>query len=123
MPPSQHSKLAAELRQGLRLHKSRADCFAAASMAAVQAKSVRLADIAAQLPGEARADSKFRRLQNFFLRLRPDYEAVARFILGLLQLILEQKPLIVAMDRTTWEARDNDLEKIRRNETFQIPFT
>jgi hypothetical protein len=78
-------------------------------MAAVQAQSVRLADIAAQLPGEARADSKFRRLQNFFLRLRPDYEAVARFILGLLSLILGRKPLVVAMDRTNWESRDNDV--------------
>jgi hypothetical protein len=32
--------------------------------------------------------------------LRPDCEAVARFILGLPSLILEQKPLVIAMDRT-----------------------
>jgi hypothetical protein len=109
MLPNHHGKLAEALRQGLRLNKARADCFASAAMAVVQAQSVRLADIAAHLPGEARGDSKFRRLQNFFLRLRPDYELVARFILGLLGAVLGQKPLVIAMDRTNWEARDNNV--------------
>jgi hypothetical protein len=91
------------------LNKARADGFAAAAIAAVQTQSVRLADIATHLPGEARAESKFRRMQNFFRRLRPDYEAVARFILGLLHALLGNKPLIIAMDRTNWEARNNDV--------------
>lgn len=109
MLPTAHGNLANELRQGLHLNKARADCFAAAAIAAVQAQSVRLADIATHLHGEARAASKFRRLQNFFLRLRPDYELVARFVMGLLSSILGQKPLVIAMDRTNWEARDNDV--------------
>lgn len=109
MPPTPHAKLALELRQGLRRNKARADCFAAAAITAVQTKSVRLADIAAHLPGEARNESKFRRMQNFFLRLRPDYEAVARFVLGLLAAIIGRKPLVVAMDRTGGEARDHDV--------------
>ncbi len=100
MLPTKHGKLADELRQGLRLNKARADCFAAAAIAAVQTQSVRLADIVVHLPGEARTESKFRRLQNFFLLLRPDYEIIARFIMGLLSSILGQKPLVVAMDRT-----------------------
>ncbi len=50
MLPTQHGKLVNELRQGLRLNKARADCFAAAAIAAVQTQSVRLADIVVHLP-------------------------------------------------------------------------
>ena len=67
MPPSTHSKLAEQLRQGLHINKARADCFAAAALSAIEAKSVLLADIAAHLPGQAKIKSKIRRLQNFFL--------------------------------------------------------
>jgi hypothetical protein len=109
MPPAAHAKLAAQLRQGLHLHKSRADCFAAAALSAINAKSVLLADIAAHLPGEAKAESKFRRIQNFFRELLPDYHAVACFILGILRHVLGDKPLVIAMDRTNWEARENDV--------------
>jgi hypothetical protein len=91
------------------MNKSRAECFSAAALSAIEAKSVLLADIAAHLPGDAKRESKYRRMQNFFRELRPDYAALARFILGIMRAVLGDKPLVLALDRTNWEKRQNDV--------------
>jgi len=109
MPPSTHCKLAEQLRQGLHINKARADCFAAAALSAIGTKSVLLSAIVAHLPGQAKIESKIRRLQNFFLKLIVDYNAVARFILGILSDVLGDKPLVLALDRTNWKARGNNV--------------
>ena len=109
MFPQHHRKLADLLRQALQMNKARADCFAASALAAIDAGSVKLADIAAHLPGTARPDSKFRRLQDFFVEVRPDFNALARFLMGMLKPVAGEQPLVLAIDRTNWEARGNDV--------------
>lgn len=109
MFPHYHRKLAERLRQDLRMNKARADCFAACALAAITAKSVRLSEMAARIPGSALTESKFRRLQYFFADVRPDYNALAKFIVHMLRDVIGEAPLTLAMDRTNWEARDNDV--------------
>jgi len=109
MFPRYHRRLADLLRQALGLNKARADCFAACSLTAVENRTVSLSCIAAHLPGSALPESKFRRLQDFFNEIRPDFNALARFLMGLVHQILGGKPLILAMDRTHWKARGNNV--------------
>jgi len=109
MPPTSHAKLVDLLCQDFRIHESRAECFAAAVLCAVESKSVLLADMVAHLPGEAKPGCKFRRFQNFFGKFNPDYADIARFVLGVLRPVIAEKPLVLALDRTNWEARENDV--------------
>ena len=109
MFPHYHRKLSALVCQALDLHKSRADCFAACALTAVEDKTVKLSSIAAHLPGSALLESKYRRVQDFFCEFSPDYNALAQFLVGMLKEVLGDKPLLLAIDRTNWEARKNDV--------------
>ena len=112
MPPTSHAKLVGLLSQDLHFRKSRTECFAAAVLCAVENKSVLLADMVAHLPGEAKPGCKFRRFQNFFGKFNPDYADIARFVLGVLRPVIAEKPLVLALDRTNWEARENDVNPL-----------
>jgi hypothetical protein len=109
MFPRYHRKLSTLVRQALGLHLSRADCFAACALAAVEDRTVKLSSLAARLPGSALLESKYRRVQDFFCEFTPDYNTLAQFLVGMLDEVLGDKPLILAMDRTNWEARKNDV--------------
>jgi len=109
MLPSQHRTLTEALRQGLSLNLARAKCFAACAIGIIETKSSRLSDLAPYLPTQALPDSKFRRLQLFFGQLDLDYNALAQFLLGMLKDVIGDEPLILAIDRTNWEARKNDV--------------
>jgi hypothetical protein len=109
MFPRYQRKLADCLCQALHLNKSRADCFSAAALAAIESKSVLLSEIAARLPGAALPESKFRRLQYFFAEVRFDYNALTRFLMVLMKDVLGSDPVVLAMDRTNWEARGNNV--------------
>ena len=104
-----YRKLADLLCQALGLHKSRAECFAACALTAVEGQSVKLSSMAARLPGQALPESKFRRLQDFFCEFKPDYNVLACILMGLVKAVLGDAPLILAIDRTNWEARQNDV--------------
>ena len=91
------------------MNKARAECFAVAVLSAIEAKSVLLTQIASHLPGQAKFKSKIRRLQNFFLQLTINYTAVAIFILGILRNVIGSEQIILAIDRTNWKARENNV--------------
>ena len=109
MLPKQQSKLVEALCQGLSMNRARAKCFAACAIGAIETKSVGLANLAPYLPTRAKPESKFRRLQLFFGKFKPDYNALAQFIMGMLKDVTGDKPVILAIDRTNWEARKNDV--------------
>jgi len=109
MFPRYHRKLADLLCQAMDWHKSRADCFSACALTAVEGQTVKLSSLAARLPGSALLASKYRRAQDFFCEFTPDYNALAQFLMGMLKEVLGDKPLILAIDRTNWEARQNDV--------------
>lgn len=85
-------------------HRSRCECFAQIVCAAIATRSVKLDDLATQIPGKAKFASKTRRLQSFFLDFVLDYNAIARLLAALLEPLLGPKWLL-AVDRTNWMRR------------------
>jgi hypothetical protein len=95
-------------RENLGLHKSRAEVFAALILTVIQTKSVLVSSIVAKLPGKARRNSKYRRVQNFYREVKIDYNAVAVFIVKLLSPVLADK-WTLSVDRTNWTSRGNEV--------------
>ena len=104
MFPKAFRKVSATLKEGLSLNKARADCLSAFIITAVEAKSILLDDTVKRLPGSAKGKSKFRRLQDFFCEVRPDYSSVALMIMGFVARLTD-KSLVLSMDRTGWKTR------------------
>lgn len=104
MFPKSFERLTAALVVALEMNKSRAKCFAAIILTAIEGKSVLLADVAKRLPGAALDKSKFHRLQDFYREVRPDFSALARMIMGYLD-IAAGHSLVLALDRTGWQMR------------------
>ena len=108
MFPKCVGRLADVLAVALHLNKARAECLAGIVIGAAESKSVLLAELATRLPGNATTTSKFRRLQDFFLEVLLDFNAVAALLMGFVGK-LTNEPVTLAMDRTNWEARGNDV--------------
>ena len=87
---------------------SRAQVFAAIICTAINAKSVLLSAIVARLPGAAKRKSKFRRVQDFYTEVQLDYNAVALFIVLLLDKLLPVK-WTLSIDRTNWTVRQAEV--------------
>jgi hypothetical protein len=91
------------------MNLARAKSFAACVIGAIETHSVLLSTLAPYLPTDALPESKFRRLQMFFGQLVLDYNVLAQFLSGMVKEVLGDKPLVLAIDRTNWEARKNDV--------------
>ncbi len=108
MFPKCVERLADILAVGLRLNKARAQCLAGIVIGAAESKSVLLSELATRIPGNATTTSKFRRLQDFFYEVLLDFNAVAALLMGFVGK-LTNEPLTLALDRTNWETRGNDV--------------
>jgi len=108
MFPKCVGRLSDMLAEALRLNKARAKCLAGIVIGAAESKSVLLSVLASRLPGNATTTSKFRRLQDFFCEVRLDCNCVAALVMGFVGR-LNNKPLTLALDRTNWEARGNEV--------------
>ena len=108
MFPKCVGRLAEVLALSLGMNKARAQCLAGIVIGVAESKSVLLSELATRLPGNATTTSKFRRLQDFFCEVLLDFNAVAVFLMGIVGKLTNQ-PLTLAMDRTNWEARGNDV--------------
>lgn len=108
MFPKCVGRLADILAVALHLNKARAKCLAGIVIGAAESKSVLLSVLASRLPGNATTTSKFRRLQDFFCEVLLDFNAVATLLMGFVGK-LTNEPLTLALDRTNWEARGNDV--------------
>ncbi len=64
--------------------------------------------IVARLTGGAKQKSKFRRVQDFYAEVQLDYNAVALFIVLVLDKLLSLK-WTLSLDRTNWTARRNQV--------------
>lgn len=87
---------------------SRCRCLANIICAAIAARSVKLDDLAANIPGNAKFASKTRRLQLFFSNFGLDYNLIALLIVSILKVFLNKKWLL-SIDRTNWQRRGNDV--------------
>ena len=108
MFPKCVGRLAELLAIGLHLNKARAKCLAGIVIGAAESKSVLLSELATRIPGNATTTSKFRRLQDFFCEVLLDFNAVAALLMGFVGK-LTNEPLTLALDRTNWETRQNDV--------------
>lgn len=102
------SRISRCLVENLDMNRSRAECFSNLVQAVLKARSVRLDDIASHIPGKAQFPSKTRRLQYFFQRVKIDYNCVAGMLLSLLGPLIGTR-WVLAIDRTNWERRGNDV--------------
>jgi hypothetical protein len=103
-----HSKLVRVLKDGLGMNLCRAEVMAAIVLSAITAKSILVSLIVSRLPGTAKQKSKYRRVQNYFLQTRLDYNAVAVLIVKLLGSLLPDKWML-SLDRTNWTARKKEI--------------
>ena len=104
--------LVATLSGTFSLSKSRLETLACLLIAMVSSRTVNLTHAVCHLPDKALHASRYRRLQRFFQYVRLDQDAVARAVIGMLNL---NRPIPLALDRT--RVRDRDLcavDKFRR---------
>ena len=78
---------------------ARAKCAAGITLALIKVRTVNLVQIALALPGDAKKESKYRRIQRFFSEIHIDTETLAKFIIT--QLPLSKYALLI--DRTNWK--------------------
>lgn len=102
------SRMRRELHERTGWNLSRCECLANMVCAVISARSVRLDDLAAHIPGKAQFRSKTRRLQQFFLKFGVDQNALALMLVSILGRHLKEK-WILAVDRTNWTRRGNEV--------------
>ena len=92
-------KLREELAKLLNWNAARIEFLAFFLPALYKVRTVNLAEIGRAFPGQASADSKFRRIQRFISEFDLPFEDTARLI----GTWLPQGPWILTMDRTDWQ--------------------
>ena len=93
------------------MNKARVTCFIAAILAAIELKSILLANIASKIEGKTSEYFKIQRLQRFFRELMLDFKQIALLVMQLAS-IDPKTPMILAIDRTDWEKRKNDINML-----------
>jgi hypothetical protein len=98
--------LVATLSGTFSLSKSRLETLACLLIAMVSSRTVNLTHAVCHLPDKALHASRYRRLQRFFQYVRLDQDAVARAVIGMLNL---NRPIPLALDRTNWRIGSKDI--------------
>ena len=68
--------------------------------------TIRLNRIALFINAEAKSESNYRRIQNFFQKFKMDYEEYARFVIAHLP---KKQSFYLVMDRTNWKFGKRDI--------------
>ncbi len=76
-------------------------CFANMVIGLIKTRSVNLVEIACAFAGDAKQESKYKRIIRFFRKFTFDYATVARWMIY--QFGLDAQPFYIAMDRTDWK--------------------
>jgi len=98
---NQIAKLTEIFNSGLRWNKARADLLSLFILALLKTRTVNLTKIAVAMPGKAKTDSKYKRLQRFFAGFDMCMESIAKLIVRFLPIRDEKWDL--SMDRTNWK--------------------
>ena len=100
------------------LSKSRLETLACVLIAMVSSRTVNLTHAACHLPDKALHASRYRRLQRFFQYVRLDQDAVARLVIGMLNL---NRPILLALDQPSFNRnRLNEVKLIYFNGSAQL---
>lgn len=94
------SGLVNSLNERLGWNKARVTCFVNLLLALFSVRTVNLKEIALAFQGDAKLDSRYRRLQRFFALFTVDFAQIARWIFGLY--FAGNKKVYLAIDRTNW---------------------
>ena len=85
----------------LKWNKAGADLLSCFMIALLKVRSVNLTKIAVAMPGKAKADSKYKRLQRFFAKFNFSMDDIAKLIVRFLPICDEKRNM--SMDRTNWK--------------------
>jgi hypothetical protein len=97
----QFSELCVILAKSFGWHKARLVCLARLLMSLMLVSTVNLPRIALGFGGDAKVDSRYRRLKRFFAEARLDFQQVALAVAGLAG--LPDEPWVLIFDRTRWD--------------------
>ncbi len=97
----QIAKLTEIFNSRLGWNKARADLLSLFIVALIKVRSVNLTEIAVAMPGSAKTDSKYKRLQRFFAKFDFSMDDIAKLIVRFLPMRDEKWDL--SMDRTNWK--------------------
>ena len=98
---NQIAKLTEIFNSILRWNKARADLLSCFIFTLLKIRTVNLAKIAVAMPGKAKTDSKYKRLQRFFADFNFSMEGIAKLIVRFLPISDEIWDL--SLDRTNWK--------------------
>jgi len=100
-----------ELMDILNVHfgwnKSRMACFASMVVALIKVRTVNLVELACAFGGEAKTDSRYKRIKRFFSQFEIDFSLVASWVMHLFGLFSES--VYLSMDRTNWRWGKSDI--------------
>ena len=80
-------------------HGARLNFLSLFLIALIRVKTINLAELATGFRTQAKTESSYQRLQRFFSKFDVDYAAIARVIVGLMNI---PQPWVLSIDRTEW---------------------
>lgn len=95
------NELKGSLNEYFGWNKARMTCFVKTLLALMVSRSVNLNKLACIFASEAKASSRYRRLQRFFAKCQIDYERIAGFIFRLF--FVDGGQWYLTIDRTNWQ--------------------
>ncbi len=98
---NQVAKLAQIFNSRLGWNKARAHLLSCFIVALLKVRTVNLTKIAVAMPGKAKKDSKYKRLQRFFAKFNFSMDDIAKLIVRFLPICDEKWDM--SMDRTNWK--------------------
>lgn len=103
-------KLAKLLNSGLGWNKAGGDLPALFIVALIKVRSVNLTEIAVAMPGRAKTDSKYKRLQRFFAGFDFSTDDITILIVRLLSISDKKRDL--STDRTNWKSGKKNINPL-----------
>ena len=107
---NQIAKLSLIFNSRLGWNKARADLSACFIIALLKIRTVNLAKIAVAMPGKAKKDSKYKRLQRFFAKFEFVMDDIAKLIVRFLP--PDDQKWDLSMDRTNWKLGKSNINPL-----------
>lgn len=95
------ANLTKRLRSTFSWKNARLECLGTLIISILRNRTVNLVKLSAEAPSELKAESLYRRFQNFFLRFDMPLHDIGRFVLS--KLPKPGKGWVLSMDRTNWK--------------------
>lgn len=104
------------LQQHFQWNKARINFLTSFVVSLIKVRTVCLKDISISLNKDAKHESNYRRIQDFFLKFSIDYAQVGKFVISLLP---PNKKYILSLDRTNWKFGKVDINILMLGIVYQ----